>query len=1063
MKDLLKKINEKKTKQAFYHLFDFHVHSIASKDVIHEKRDSLSEEEQVLIKDISVTSNTSAKDVEELVLGVQNIIEDYYQILANHTKSITENNEWCILSITDHNVFNFSSKLSKLSMHSDKLKENRLIILPGVELEVEFPFNEHSLSCHILLIFKPETDYNDILLAINDYKSWNYGEKIIVDSITDFISKMRHHSKSPCIAISAHINSTKGIRGEANKMLTKLEASIAKLSTNEEENKEELEIVKSKLPDKESFEFEILNLIGKCGFDALQVAKLEDNFYFSKINKIDRNLGRSNPVLFSDAHRIKDVLNIDNSVYPYLKLNDISSIITSEQIFADILSSVRRGESRITYSPIEKSTYWIEGIRIMTNSTYPNDFWPYESEAQECIIPLSRNLNCLIGGRGSGKSAIIEALCFMYDKSDEYNKGGNKEKDWYSRAIKVLGNCTMDTISRYLNAENTNKKKAFVHKRSFYLDSSHSKSEVYNIDNETINLNSFEKLPRVEYYRFNEIEEYTKPEKLRRLFDDICGKEIDNINSQIQVIESSFSENKRLIIELAKELKELFHEDSPLRYYVLNFIKYEEANKPDIKAKFEKLDNIEDVEDKISSLRDEFSKLELSGLETFKNFYTSFLKQLETDSIENSDCGFVLDELKKQLPNKNSTIEDEINNSINIVEELTVIIDDKIVRLNHEIEGRLEIAEKELRDNNINPEEDYRQNCKENFEESESSFKEYLRVSKLLSEKIEERKELYNKLKNLSLDRSSIRELTANDITQSLEKHLDNRIIQIEARANIQSDKKLLRKWLEDNLFVSGTQQKTKRVSKLLNLSIDNCIESFYSVKNFNNALFENDIHLVSDGRINNEDSNAIKSNNIVFSEFNFSELESIKDEKELLEKLPKEIKDGLLEINIENLSKYLDLYTLSNNDEPVILLNDRPSDTEIKRDIKNLSPGQRCSAILPIILTNGEGPLIIDQPEDNLDNKLVREVIVNILSRIKLKRQVIIATHNPNLPVLGDSENIIALQAKGEGQCDFISLGSIDDKKTITSITEIMEGGREAFQYRSSLYEEHWKEGAER
>jgi hypothetical protein len=145
-------------------------------------------------------------------------------------------------------------------------------------------------------------------------------------------------------------------------------------------------------------------------------------------------------------------------------------------------------------------------------------------------------------------------------------------------------------------------------------------------------------------------------------------------------------------------------------------------------------------------------------------------------------------------------------------------------------------------------------------------------------------------------------------------------------------------------------------------------------------------------------------------------------------------------------------------DDRPEILLNDRPRETgSVLRPIGELSPGQRCSAILPILLLNGSSPLIIDQPEDNLDNRLIRQVIVNILASIKLRRQVIVATHNPNLPVLGDVEQAVILRAVEEKQAHLESTGDLDTPQTVAHLTEIMEGGREAFQYRQSIYQAHW------
>jgi len=145
-------------------------------------------------------------------------------------------------------------------------------------------------------------------------------------------------------------------------------------------------------------------------------------------------------------------------------------------------------------------------------------------------------------------------------------------------------------------------------------------------------------------------------------------------------------------------------------------------------------------------------------------------------------------------------------------------------------------------------------------------------------------------------------------------------------------------------------------------------------------------------------------------------------------------------------------------DDIPVIRSNDRPLDPKSKlQPVEKLSPGQRCSAILPILLLTGTTPLIIDQPEDNMDNRHIRQVIVNILSSIKLRRQVIVATHNPNIPVLGDVEQAIILQGIGDRECEVKSLGDLDSGHVVHHLTEVMEGGREAFQYRQSIYQIHW------
>lgn len=118
--------------------------------------------------------------------------------------------------------------------------------------------------------------------------------------------------------------------------------------------------------------------------------------------------------------------------------------------------------------------------------------------------------------------------------------------------------------------------------------------------------------------------------------------------------------------------------------------------------------------------------------------------------------------------------------------------------------------------------------------------------------------------------------------------------------------------------------------------------------------------------------------------------------------------------------------------------------------DINEGSPGQKCAAILAFILNSGDNPLIIDQPEDDLDNSLIYKLVVKSIRRMKEKRQIIIVTHNPNIPVLGDAEGIVVLERNSEGKVTFRKnkkAGCIEEKLIREGICEIMEGGEDAFR----------------
>lgn len=119
---------------------------------------------------------------------------------------------------------------------------------------------------------------------------------------------------------------------------------------------------------------------------------------------------------------------------------------------------------------------------------------------------------------------------------------------------------------------------------------------------------------------------------------------------------------------------------------------------------------------------------------------------------------------------------------------------------------------------------------------------------------------------------------------------------------------------------------------------------------------------------------------------------------------------------------------------------------------IESLSVGQKSTAILHLLLAKLHDPLIIDQPEDNLDNAFIAERIVSDIRNIKTKRQFLFATHNANIPVFGDAE-LIAVLGNKESKSSIDYIGSIDDPDIRDQATQILEGGKHAFNMRKNKY----------
>lgn len=117
-----------------------------------------------------------------------------------------------------------------------------------------------------------------------------------------------------------------------------------------------------------------------------------------------------------------------------------------------------------------------------------------------------------------------------------------------------------------------------------------------------------------------------------------------------------------------------------------------------------------------------------------------------------------------------------------------------------------------------------------------------------------------------------------------------------------------------------------------------------------------------------------------------------------------------------------------------------------------HLSEGQRNTAILHMLLVKGDGPIIIDQPEDEVDASFIYKDLVPLLRQSKATRQIILATHNANLPVNADAEFVFALESVN-GKGGVLAQGGLDRKEAATAVLDIMEGSEEAFRRRLEKY----------
>ena len=126
-------------------------------------------------------------------------------------------------------------------------------------------------------------------------------------------------------------------------------------------------------------------------------------------------------------------------------------------------------------------------------------------------------------------------------------------------------------------------------------------------------------------------------------------------------------------------------------------------------------------------------------------------------------------------------------------------------------------------------------------------------------------------------------------------------------------------------------------------------------------------------------------------------------------------------------------------------------------KDISELSTGQRCTVVLPIVLRHTERLLIVDQPEDHIDNAFIADTLIRAVLARNANGQIIFSTHNANIPVLGNADRVIHLGS--DGRRGFaVAAAALNEPAVVSAITTVMEGGAEAFERRASFYGRHKK-----
>ncbi len=1005
-----------KEKGSQWHKWDLHIHTPES--IVHRYGDSTSEE----------------------------IWEKYISDLENLPE------EYKVIGINDYFFLDGYERLLKEQQENNRLQN--LVLFPVVEFRIEkFAGVEFKKTKRINLhvIFSPELTISTIksqfLNTLEQYyvleKSGAKWQRAITRESIEELGKEIKSSVS---------------QEELSKYGSDLVEGFNNLNVDEK-------VILNSL-DKDCFKDKYLIAIGKTEWDELKwsdssiatkktiinqadivftASENLETFYDAK-SKLKEN--KVNDFLFdcSDAHSFSSDRNEKDRIGNCN--NWIKSDITFKGLKQVLIEKDRLfvGEKpEIIDRVLSNRTKYIKTVNIDKIDSYNGE---YGTWFENISIPLNSELVAIIGNKGSGKSALADmiALCANYKNHSDFSflkkgkfRDGKHAKNFNAKLIwesntenfKKLDDESSDGVElvKYLP-------QGYFERLTNEIDSiADFQREIENVvfthikDDDKVGYSSFSKLiddkKKTVNYKINSLKE-----RLQSVNEDIIAKE------------------RKLNIDYSQELKNKIEQK---KQELSALIEPVEVKNPNTDPNITK-ENQENSE-KITQLKEEISKLE-------ENINTKQAEKqrliLESNKIK---------ELKELIQSKEKDLEYFKQEQSSILAEFELIFDNIVQYKFDYLSIDLILQEKQDEINKIKieigeiPSVDVEQNIslskkieikktelkaiQEKLGKEEKEYQKYLELKKVWEtnkNNIIGDDKTPNTLKCLEKELKYVTENLQQDIDDLKENRIDLSKQIFEAMnsvLNVYTEvKSSIDKIISDNEKLLGEYKISIDASFVLNT---NFVSKFLSYISLNRV-----------GTYYGKD-NADKQIRKIIEDVDFNKFDSVKEMLEkIIESLFKNLNKDNEPTHISNqVNEISDLY------EYLFSLNFIEYNYQLKqggKTLQQLSPGEKGALLLIfyLLLDNNDIPLIIDQPEDNLDNDSVANILVPFIKRAKSKRQIILVTHNPNLAVVADAEQIIyvELDKKNSNKFSFKS-GAIENPEINRCIVKVLEGAMPAFNNR--------------
>lgn len=644
--------------------------------------------------------------------------------------------------------------------------------------------------------------------------------------------------------------------------------------------------------------------------------------------------------------------------------------------FEALQLACRDPESRVRLSHEINPTYYSRIERITATRGY----------LEELELDLSPNLNAIVGGRGTGKSTLIEALRFVLDRkptdkdalrAHEGIIDANFALEKAGIAITLTSyrqNCERYVISRFFGQP----------------------AKVLDEAGNVLSLAPKDVLPDVEIYGQNELLAVVKDDGAKaRLLGRFLPDDGENRN-RIADLHNSLRKNREEIDAIESRIEKMA-------------------------ASLEQLPGLMDREKSYKKLALQAELEQVKLREAKREYVTAARSSIEelTDAAHNfrGAVGAVeLPELTKDIP----------ESSVKAFSESATAAHKRAIKAAADVITALE--------DNMAAFDSAKKVFEQGLQTEEEKF--HKSIQNLPTSKGKSAIQLSGEYQKVSAAIAKLKPLSAQKIQQET-----RRVALLQARETLLENLQKARgiRWTE-------LGQAVKKLNRRLEGQIRVSFEPGRNRKPLKDFLMECDLDGVGEKRLAWIDA----CENLTVSEL----IGLIRQgEDALLEQfrslgMQKQVAEALTAMSGSDLRK---LEEVELPERLELLLNVAPG-AQSFREVGRLSTGQQCTAILHLLLLDNPDPLILDQPEDNLDNAFIAEHIVAELRSGKTRRQFIFATHNANIPVFGDAEWIGVLH-EVDNHARLQASGSIDTAAVKDLAANILEGGREAFTRRREKY----------